>query len=55
MSNRDILAPILASRSSNWAGQPQIALEAVVIQTELLQKTVKFTELCTAPNGLMNP
>jgi hypothetical protein len=29
-------------------------LEAVVIQTELLQKTVKFTELCTAPNGLMN-
>ena len=35
--------------------QPQGALEVAVIQTGLLENTVKFTELCAPPKDVMNP
>ena len=35
--------------------QPQIPLEAVVVQMELLEQMVKFTKLCTALINMVNP
>ena len=37
------------------SGQLEVLLELVVIQTELLEETVKFTQLLASPEDFMNP
>ncbi len=46
------MASTLSNRFLNWVRHPEVALEAAVIQAQLLENVVKFPKLCFVSGGL---